>query len=352
MRQVRIGFIGCGEIAALHRQAIERIAGARLARVFDREVDKAQALAARAGASVVGSVQEMLSDSSIDAVYVLTRHDSHAALVTQAVAAGKAVFCEKPLALTVADAEEVVRQVEMNSATVMVGLNYRWAPVIQQAKAWADAQPGRPLALHLSFVTSPFLQGWAGLEAEGGGVMHCLGSHAIDLAAHLLGCAFNEVTAVQSRLRLPEPYLPDTASVLLRGADGAIATLLLHDHAPAHYVQYETGEGSHLVRAELYGEGWVIVVDSLTHLTLYDAEGCREVDIPCDSRVERFGILAENAHFIECVRTGAQPRPDARDAAHVVALVQAAAASAQQGGALSAPGAVIVNRQEVSIDRT
>lgn len=330
MRQVRVGFIGCGEIAELHREALARIPEAKLCAVHDRDAGAARTFAARVGARAVGDVEELLADATIDAVYILTRHDSHPELTMRAAAAGKAVFCEKPLALTVAEAEAVVRQVEKAGATAMVGFSHRWDPVIQRAKAWADRQAARPTILHLSFVTSPFLESWAGLPAEGGGVFPCMGSHAVDLASYLLGRAFIRVEAVQARLRLPDPYLPDTASVLLQADDGATASLLFHDHAPAGYARYDTGEDSRLLRGELFGEGWAVVIDGLSRLTLYDAQGWQEVHVQSESRIERFGILAENQHFVQCVLQGAQPCPGVRDGANVVALLEAAAERAQR----------------------
>ena len=335
MKQVNVGLIGCGEIAESHREALERIPGAKLSVVHDRDMIRARALAARAGAQVAGSVEEILRDSSIDAVYILTRHDSHAALAVQAAAAGKAIFCEKPMALTVADAQNVVTQVEKTGSTMMVGFNYRWTPVVQKAQEWSERQAGEPYALHLSFVTSPFLGGWPGLDEEGGGVFHCLGSHAVDLAFCLLGREFSRVQAVQARLRLEDPYLPDTASILLQAKDGAMASLLFHDHAPESYTRYETGEGSHLIRAGLFGDGWAVTIDSLSHLTLHDAQGSREVRVASDSRIERFGILGENEYFIECLLSGFHPHPDEGDGARAVSLVELADRAAESGLAVS-----------------
>jgi myo-inositol 2-dehydrogenase/D-chiro-inositol 1-dehydrogenase len=329
MKQVNVGFIGCGEFAEFHREALESIPQAKLTVVHDRDRGRAQAFAARAGAKAVGEVQELLLDSSIDAVYVLTRHDSHAELVLQAIAAGKAIFCEKPLALTAADAERVVTQVKKGGSRLMVGFNHRWSPVVRKAMEMAAHQTSEPSTLHLSFVTAPFLNGWGGLEEEGGGVFHCLGSHAIDLASYLLGRKFTRVEAIQARLRLPDPYLPDTASVLLQAEDGAMASLLLHDHAPESYIRYETGENSHLVRADLFGNGWAITVDSLSHLTLYNAQGRHDVYVESNSRVERFGILAEDDYFIKCLLGGSRPEPNESDGARAVALVEMAAASAR-----------------------
>ncbi|GAB4439765.1 MAG: inositol 2-dehydrogenase [Anaerolineae bacterium] len=329
MKQVRIGFIGCGEIAEMHREALARIPEAALCAVHDRDMGAAEAFAVRAGAQAVGDVAALLADVSLDAVYILTRHDSHPELTIRAVVAGKAVFCEKPLALTVAEADAVVSQVESAGATVMVGFSHRWDPVVRRAKAWADRQATPPMTLHVSFVTSPFLESWAGLPDEGGGVFHCLGSHAVDLAQYLMGRAFTRVEATQARLRLPEPYLPDTAALLLQADDGALASALLHDHAPVSYIQYVTGEDSHLLRAELFGDGWAVVIDSLSRLRCYDAQGCHEVAVRCDSRIERFGILAENQHFVQCVLQGAPPSPGVRDGASVVSLIETAAKTAQ-----------------------
>lgn len=330
-----VGFIGCGEIAEFHRQALTRLPQVRISAVCDRIPESAQALAKRAEAHIARGVEELLSRSDVDVVYILTRHDSHVQLVLEAASAGKAILCEKPMALTVEGAEAIVEAVALSDVPFMAGFNHRWNPAVQQARAWSKARRGAIRALHLTFATSPFLEGWPGLRQEGGGVFPCLGSHAIDLAQYLLDREIIRICALEARLRLSEPYLADTGGVLLQTVDGMIATLLFHDHAPPAYARYESGIDSHLLRAELFGEDWVVIIDDLSTIHHFEGEHHDSVSIRDMEPVERYGFVGEDRYFFDCLRAGLKPQPDARDGANIVRLLVQAALSINSGSLVS-----------------
>ncbi len=91
----RIGFVGAGGVAGVHRKAIELVEGVTLSAVYDTNVDACSAMAKEAGATACRSIDELLDRS--DAVYVLTPPHTHRELSVRALEAGRHVLCEKPL---------------------------------------------------------------------------------------------------------------------------------------------------------------------------------------------------------------------------------------------------------------
>lgn len=329
--KVGVGLIGCGEIAAFHAEALQRSGKARVVATFDRQPERAQSLASRTGAKAVSHMEDLLADPSVGAVYVLTRHDSHAQIILQSIAAGKRVFCEKPLALSMEDARSVVQAAQKAAASIMVGFNYRWVPAVRLTRAWARER-GTPMrSLQLTFATSPFLEAWPGLPEEGGGVMPCLGSHAMDLACFLVDQRPVRISAFSARLRLPDPYLPDTGAVLMQMEGGTLCSLTFHDHAPITYTRYGTGERSHLVRAEVYGEGWAAIIDDIQQVRFFDESGRRLNANQSKDPLVTLGILGENEHFIHCLLSDEKPVPNEEDGAKIVQLVSLASLSARTG---------------------
>ncbi|MEN4099535.1 MAG: Gfo/Idh/MocA family oxidoreductase, partial [Anaerolineaceae bacterium] len=201
-KPINVAFVGCGEIAQFHARALHKTGAARIVAVFDRQYENAREISERYGARQYIEVDPLLADPEIDAVYILTRHDSHAGYIHQALAANKHIFCEKPLALTLEDALDIQRAVVTSGRFLMVGFNHRWNPAIRWSLEWLASSTTPVNSVQLTFTTAPFLESWAGLEGEGGGVLPCLGSHAFDLACAFLGDTPNRVAAFTSRLRL------------------------------------------------------------------------------------------------------------------------------------------------------
>ena len=330
MEKIGVALVGCGEIAELHAQALERSGMARLVATLDKDVTKAQTLANSYRAKVFTDLTTLLENTEVEAIYILTRHDSHAEIALQALQAGKHVFCEKPLTLTLEEAKAVQRAVNSANSFLMVGFNHRWNPAVRWVRQWIEQKQTPIRSLQLTFATSHFLESWAGLAEEGGGVLVCLGSHALDLACVLVGETPNRLSAMTARLRLPHPYLDDTAGLLLQFPSGAIASLTIHDHAAPSYPNYYTTEPSRLVRAEIFGEGWTIIIENSNLIHLFELE-VRSKSFDTNDPLEILGIQPENNHFLKCIPEGIQPSPDVSDGVRAVYLVTLAMQSAQTG---------------------
>ena len=132
---LRAGLIGAGFIGSVHAHAI-RSSGARLTRVSnstpDRSAEAARRLGARAPAE---SAEALIASDDVDVVHICTPNVTHAALAEKAIAAGKSVVCEKPLATSVADADRLVALAEQAGVVAAVPFVYRYYPTVREVRA-------------------------------------------------------------------------------------------------------------------------------------------------------------------------------------------------------------------------
>jgi predicted dehydrogenase len=191
---LRAGIIGTGFIGAVHAHAV-RAGGHEVARVAASTSDRARAAAARLGAAApASSAEELIDADDVDVVHVCTPNTLHAPLAHRALAAGKPVLCEKPLATTVDDARSLTEAARRAGVVATVPFVYRFYPTVRDARAGVlGGEIGRPHLLH-----GHYLQdwqagggdpGWRG-EAEQGGAFRAfadVGVHWCDLAEFVTG---------------------------------------------------------------------------------------------------------------------------------------------------------------------
>ena len=134
--------LGAGRIGKVHAQAVATTEGARLAAVADPVADAAEALAGKYGADV-RTIDEIKSAHDIDAIVICTPTDTHADLIERFARAGQAIFCEKPVDLSVARVCDCLAVVEETGATLMVGFNRRFDPDFLALKAADRRRPHR-----------------------------------------------------------------------------------------------------------------------------------------------------------------------------------------------------------------
>src|SRR6202035_1211835 len=123
---LKIAVIGTGFIGSVHAKNIARHPGAELVAVSDANIEFAKKVAATTGARVVSDIAEVFSDQAIQAVLIATPTDTHVEYLKRAAAAGKAIYCEKPIGLDYEEAEKVVRAVRATDVPVMLGFNRRF----------------------------------------------------------------------------------------------------------------------------------------------------------------------------------------------------------------------------------
>lgn len=191
MTKFRVGVIGAGSIAQSHLTAYSKNADVELIAVADMNLERARTVAEQFGAPrAYGDPHELLADPEIDGVSICTWNNSHASWAIAAIEAGKHVLVEKPIARTLAEAEEIQRITEQSDRVVQVGFVRRHSPNCQVLKSFIDAgELGDMYYAKASLIRrmgNP--GGWfADKEIAGGGPLLDIGIHVLDLAWYLMG---------------------------------------------------------------------------------------------------------------------------------------------------------------------
>ena len=284
---VTVAFIGSGNHATSALIPAFKAAGARLLTVSSNGGVTAMHAGRRHGfIDATTDTTSILRDPSVEAVVVATRHDSHANLVIGALEAGKHVFVEKPLCLTVdelAAIEACVRQ--RRGLTLMVGFNRRFAPLSQRLKTLLSAATGPKSFVMTVNAGMVGPDHWTRDRTIGGGRVVGEACHFIDLLRFLAGCPI----VAQSQLRMESPS-GDTLTLSFRFEDGSIGT--------AHYF----ANGSKAFpkeRLEVFANGRVLQLDNFRTLRGFGWKGVGRVRLWRQDK----GHVACAAAFLRAVRT-------------------------------------------------
>jgi predicted dehydrogenase len=190
VRPARVGIVGCGDVTNLYLPGTARFPSIELAACTDLDPEKAAALASRGGFPAVG-FEALLADPSIEIVLVLTPPSAHAAVSRAAIAAGKHVYTEKPMAVTRDDAATILSEATTAGVRVGAAPDTFLGGGLQTARALIDAGAiGTPLAAS-GTVAHPGPEGWhpnPGIfYARGGGPLLDVGPYYITALVSLLG---------------------------------------------------------------------------------------------------------------------------------------------------------------------
>jgi predicted dehydrogenase len=255
----RVGIIGCGNISRRYVEGMRRFAQLEIVGCADLVPELAQALAADSGIRAYADIDELLADPNIDIVVNITPPIAHATVTEQAVAAGKHVYVEKPIAATVADAQHMLEAADRADRVLGSAPDTFLGSAGQTARAAIDAGLiGEPIGA-VAFVTHSKAETWhpdpGFLFRPGGGPALDLGPYYIAALVNLLGpvaevAGFSRigaptrtVTAPDRRVDSIEVTTPTHAGATVRFASGVIATLLFSFDVWDH----------HLPKIELYG---------------------------------------------------------------------------------------------------
>ena len=216
---IRIGIIGAGYIAGVHAGILARDERVRISSIHDVIADRAQQLARAHDGAVASTSDEVIERS--DAVFITTPNTRHVPLALAAIDAGKHVFCEKPLATNVSQAQAVFEKAQRGSAVFQVGHNRRFAPVYATLKQLLS-ETHQPHSAHVKMNRGELLQPeWTGDPEVTGGFLYETPIHMFDMMRFLFG-EVEMLHAIGSRHEYNEI---DDFSVLLKFANGMHATL-------------------------------------------------------------------------------------------------------------------------------
>src|SRR3989344_1885024 len=196
-KKVRIAIIGCGQMGRWHLNAYKQNSQVELAAFVDSDLSKAQKFAQEAGGKVYVSHQDMLKNEKLDGVSLCTVPNSHYAIGLDLLNAGVNVLCEKPLAVSVREAQAMTAKAKEKNKVLLAAFKFRFFEEVQKAKELLDKNSlGRILNFRLMFGGYINMEGswYADKKISGGGVIMDNGPHAFDLVRYLLG-AIEKVTA-------------------------------------------------------------------------------------------------------------------------------------------------------------
>jgi len=228
---LNIALVGCGRIAARHSQLLgdEAIRGARLAAVCDIVIEKAEQIALRYGVPAYASMHEMMVREQPDVVAVLTESGNHARDVIALAPYGKHIIVEKPIALSLPDADAMIRACDAAQIKLFVVKQNRFnVPVVKLREAMESGRFGKlvmgTVRVRWCRPQSYYDQdAWRGTWALDGGVLTNQASHHVDLLEWMMG----DVDSVyaMTRTALVDIEAEDTAAVVLRFTNGALGII-------------------------------------------------------------------------------------------------------------------------------
>jgi predicted dehydrogenase len=247
---IRAGLIGAGFIGEIHARAI-RSAGAVLTAVADGAPDRTLVAASRLGARAALSAEDLISSPDVDVVHICTPNHLHAELTRRAIRAGKHVVCEKPLATTSAEADDLAAQAELAGVVAAVPFIYRYYPMVREARARVlDGSTGPVRIIHGSYLqdwlSRPGDRNWR-VDPSLGGMSRTfadIGIHWCDLVEFVTGhrilrLAATLLTSVPIRpavdpasQALQQVTTEDAATILFETDQRAIGSLVVSQVTP------------------------------------------------------------------------------------------------------------------------
>ncbi len=251
-----VALIGAGFIAEYHLAALRRLPGVALRAVVSRDAAKARACADRFAIAEAGdSLAPLLARGDVQAVVVATPDDTHEAVATACLEAGKAVLLQKPMATDSAACRRMIATAARTGSDLQVSWMHRHFEEVEEARAWiAQGAIGEVTTIRLRNATpGPDWGAWFFQTARvGGGVVLQLGAHGIDLVEHLFG-PIAAVSARTATLR-PRRRLASGEEVAVGNPDSAWATYRLADGiVVSHEMSMIEAAGCDRFRMEIYG---------------------------------------------------------------------------------------------------
>jgi myo-inositol 2-dehydrogenase/D-chiro-inositol 1-dehydrogenase len=228
-QKLTVGIIGVGRIGKVHTLSIQHhLPQVTVKAVTDKFIDQAKEWAAVSGIKTVyDSYQDMLEDPEIDAVLICTSTDTHAEIAIAAAKAGKHIFCEKPVDLSIAKVRAVIEAAEKAGVSLQIGFNRRFDHNFRKVKELIDS--GTIGDLHILKITSrdPAPPPIEYIEVSGGMFMD-MTIHDFDMARFLTGSEAEEIYVAAASIVDPaigEAGDVDTAVITIRFENGAICVI-------------------------------------------------------------------------------------------------------------------------------
>lgn len=326
---LKIAIIGAGRIGHVHARTIAAHPAAQLKLVCDPFGDAAEKLASQFGARSCKEADEVFADPEVDAVVIGSPTPLHIPHLLAAAKAGKAVLCEKPIALDIKDVEAARSELDAITTPVMFGFNRRFDPSFSAVRqAVNDGKIGE--LEQLTIISRDPAAPPVEYVKVSGGIFRDMTIHDFDTARFFLG----DITEVYAAGQNLDPAIKETgdfdaAVVTLKASSGAVATIINNRHCSSGYDQ----------RLEASGRDGTLFAENIrsTTVRLSNAE-VTDAQVPyLDFFLERYAdaYRLELSAFIEAVEAGTPTPTTIDDAVQALRLAEAATESARTGKPVS-----------------
>lgn len=330
---LHIAVIGCGVIGPVHAASARLDSETVVRWACDRDASKLPRIAAERSTS---HASEVFADPQVGLVSICTQHPEHAGLVVAALAAGKHVICEKPLASTPVDLQRILAAAAAQPGLVASGIfQHRYAPLARRLRTLvAEGAFGEVSSVEVDFACTRdqayYAEGaWRGKRlAEGGGVAINQGIHTIDLGLWLAGARVHQVSARVRRRRLACIEVEDLFEAEATCADGVRARLRADNDGTTGWMQRVVVRGSrgsftlgdgHRLSAVEHASGAM-----REELQALDAANLDAKPLGGGKDVYGYHHALQIADVIESIRAGRQPMVTVADAVQANSVVLAA----------------------------
>ena len=322
---IKIGLIGAGRMGQVYGQILSyNVIEADLVAIADLNYELAQSVAKQFGIrNSYCDYQDLLNDNQIEAVVIATSTNTHVNVIKDAARAGKKIFCEKPLALTIQDCKTAIQEVDQSKSFLMVGFMRRFDPSYVKAKKMIDdGVIGTPV-MYKGVGRDPNRPGleFAKRSISGGLIMD-MGIHDFDLARWLMGSEVDRVYTEGGCLVFPELNEVgdiDNAVINMKFKNGAIGNIDVSRNAIYGYD----------IRTEVLGSKGALIInhEKKSDTVVYIINGVIHDTIPFF--MERFpeAYAAEIREFTQTIVDGRKPMVSGEDALAATAIGMAATLS-------------------------
>lgn len=349
---LRSAIIGAGMVGTVHAHAVHR-AGGQLAAICASTPHASDLAARRVGAERAGTAEEIVAADDVDVVHICTPNILHFEQAAAALAAGKHVICEKPLATTVADAQALADAVPTAGTVAAVSFIYRFYPMVREARHRLGESA--VWLMHGGYVQDHQARaepaGWRSDLAQSGVSMTFadIGSHWCDVMEFVTGQRITEVVAAESAAASDSPRRDDGAVVAFRTDRGAIGSVVVSQSSPGRKNQLSFSFDARDIAVQFDGERPdELIIGGLEATTVLMRDAAvlapgiaRYSQLPAghpQGYQDCFNMFVADVY--DAIHTGTTPEglPDFADGLRAATIHAAVAASVTSAGWVRVPG--------------
>jgi predicted dehydrogenase len=352
---MKVGILGAGDMGVTVVGHLKGIPEASALVAYDVSEERIRLLHDAHGVPGTTRLRDVLDDPAVRLVFVTAANHAHRDLTLQALQAGKAVLCEKPMATTLADARTMVETAEQLQAFLQIGFELRYSRLYMKVKEWVDAgRLGQVVSTHCLYGSSAYPRdAWRNTRREGGATFGERLSHYVDLTRWWVGSQVTEVYSACAPNVVPYTEVRDNYHSTYRFANGAVGHVTFYMNFPATWrgdprapniTDQQLGDG-HELRYLIVGTQGAAEADVfLRRIKRWQFQDTPE--LMASDWVENLTWPAAEDYFyyhntadqtrdvVRRVAAGLPPRTPARDAYETMRLCFAAEASADAGRAV------------------